>query len=171
MLIQAEKGNELAAFDVPDNAFIKELTFAGGDTIISIAVADSGIRLLQFNFRNGIWKELLKTTSANITSPVWKDGKIFFESGANGTNNIYSLNPADGQVHRMTAARFGAFDPSFGSSDGRLFFSDYQADGYRIASLPTDSMLFERQISTGRLPCHLLKHLPLKSNSTWTRHV
>ena len=144
VLIQAEKGNELAAFDVPDNAFIKELTFAGGDTIISIAVADSGIRLLQFNFRNGIWKELLKTTSANITSPVWKDGKIFFESGANGTNNIYSLNPADGQVHRMTAARFGAFDPSFGSSDGRLFFSDYQADGYRIASLPTDSMLFEK---------------------------
>ena len=80
MLIQAEKGNELAAFDVPDNAFIKELTFAGGDTIISIAVADSGIRLLQFNFGNGIWKELLKTASANITSPVWKDGKIFFES-------------------------------------------------------------------------------------------
>ena len=110
MLIQAEKGNELAAFDVPDNAFIKELTFAGGDTIILIAVADSGIRLLQFNFGNGIWKELLKTTSVNITSPIWKDGKIFFESGANGTNNIYSLNPADGQVRRMTAARFGAFD-------------------------------------------------------------
>lgn len=57
VLIQAEKGNELAAFDVPDNAFIKELTFAGGDTIISIAVADSGIRLLQFNFGNGIWNQ------------------------------------------------------------------------------------------------------------------
>lgn len=119
-LIQAEKGNELAAFDVPDNAFIKELTFAGGDTIILIAVADSGIRLLQFNFGDGIWKELLKTTSVNITSPIWKDGKIFFESGANGTNNIYSLNPADGQVYRMTAARFGAFDPSFGF-DRRTF--------------------------------------------------
>lgn len=171
MLIQAEKGNELAAFDVPDNAFIKELTFAGGDTIISIAVADSGIRLLQFNFRNGIWKELLKTTSANITSPVWKDGKIFFESGANGTNNIYSLNPADGQVHRMTAARFGAFDPSFGSSDGRLFFSDYQADGYALPHSRLTVCSLKRQISTGRLPCHLLKHLRLKSNSTWTRHV
>lgn len=61
-----------------------------------------------------------KTTSANITSPTWKDGKLFFESGANGTNNIYCLHLSDKQVYRLTAARFGAFDPSFSQSGNHL---------------------------------------------------
>ena len=144
VLINAEKGKELSSFDVPDNAFIKELTFGEGLDIFSIAVTDSGTSLLEFNPRSGEWKELIKTTSANITSPTWKDGKLFFESGANGTNNIYCLHLSDKQVYRLTAARFGAFDPSFSRSGNHLLFADYQADGYRIAALPTDSLLFEK---------------------------
>lgn len=86
----------------------------------------------------------MSTASVNITSPVWKDGRIYFESGANGTNNLYCLDLADHQVYRLTCARFGAFDPSFTHSGNRLFFADYQANGYRIASLPADSLLAEK---------------------------
>ena len=144
VLVNLEDGKELRSFDVPENAFIKELTFGADDKITGIAVTDAGITLFQFDPSSGMWKELLQTTSVNITSPIWKDGKIYFESGANGTNNIYCFNPADNQVYRLTNARFGAFDPSFSGSDHRLFFADYQANGYRIASLPADSLLFEK---------------------------
>lgn len=144
VLIHAEKGKELSSFDVPGNAFVKELTFGEDHDIFSIVVTDSGISLLEFNLQSGEWKELIKTCSANITSPIWKDGKLFFESGANGTNNIYCLHLSDKQIYRLTSARFGAFDPSLSYSGNHLIFADYQADGYRIAALPTDSLLFEK---------------------------
>lgn len=144
VLLSLPDGKEVASFPVPGNAFIKELTFGDDDKIIAIAVTNEGISLFQFAPQSGKWKELLKTTSTNITSPAWRDGKIYFESGANGTNNIYSLNLTDNRVHRLTSARFGVFDPSFSQTGSRLFFADYQASGYRIASLPADSLAAER---------------------------
>lgn len=143
VLVNLADGKEMAAFSVPENAFIKELTFTDDDQIVAVAVTDKGITIFQFTPQNGEWKELLKTTSTNITSPVWHEGKIYFESGVNGTNNIYRLNPADNLVTRLTSARFGAFDPFVSRNTRRLFFADYQADGYRVASLPADSLASE----------------------------
>lgn len=139
VLVRLEDGKELASFDTPRNAFIKELTFTDEGNVIAVAVNDAGNCLLQFEPATNQWKELLQTTSVNITSPLWNDGKLYFESGANGTNNIYCLHPSDNRMERITSAQFGAFDPSF-SPDNRLLFSDYQPKGYRIASLPTDSL-------------------------------
>lgn len=140
VLVNLEDGKEIATFAVPDNAFIKELTFADGDAVVAVAVNGTGITLLQLHTDTGQWSELLATTSANIASPVWHDGNLFFQSGANGTNNIYRLAPSDTMARRLTSARFGAFDPTF-TPDNRLFYSDYQAKGYRIASLAADSLL------------------------------
>lgn len=144
VLVNLEDGKELISFDTPGNAFVKELAFGDDDTVIAVAVTDTGISLFRFSPSSAQWEELLKTISANINSPVQKDGKIYFESGANGINNIYCFDPASNQVHRQTAARFGAFDPSFPKSGQQLFFADYQADGYRVASLSIDSLLSEK---------------------------
>lgn len=140
VLVGLETGKEQIGFDVPENAFIKELTFAGNDTVVAVAVNDGGISLLQLDLLTGNWNEILNTT-ANITSPIWYKGRLFFESGASGTNNIYTLNLPDTVAYRLTSSRFGAFDPAFSSQGDRLYFSDYQAKGYRVASLPTDSLL------------------------------
>lgn len=144
VLVSLENGKELATFDVPNNAFIKELTFGEDGYVIAVVVNDTGIGLTQLHTPSGKWKELLSTTGINIASPLWKDGKLYFESGVNGTNNIYYLDPADHQVYRLTASRFGAFDPTFSTPGNRLIFSDYQSQGYRLASLPADSLLAER---------------------------
>ena len=140
VLVDLETGKEQIGFDVPENAFIKELTFAGNDTVVAVAVNDGGISLLQLDLLTGNWSEILNTT-ANITSPIWYKRRLFFESGASGTNNIYTLNLPDTVAYRLTSSRFGAFDPAFSSQGDRLYFSDYQAKGYRVASLPTDSLL------------------------------
>ena len=140
VLVDLKTGKEQIGFDVPENAFIKELTFVGNDTVVAVAVNDGGISLLQLDLLTGNWNKILNTT-ANITSPIWYKGRLFFESGASGTNNIYTLNLPDTVAYRLTSSRFGAFDPAFSSQGDRLYFSDYQAKGYRVASLPTDSLL------------------------------
>ncbi|WP_280744842.1 MULTISPECIES: hypothetical protein [unclassified Parabacteroides] len=144
VLIDTDSGEELNIFPIPKNAFVKELTFSDDEHIIAVAIYYTGIRLLELSISTGKWKSLLGPTSANITSPVWKDGKLYFESGLNGTNNIYYMDPSDRQTYRLTSSRFGAFNPAFSGNKDLLFFSDYQAKGYRVASFSMDSLIAEK---------------------------
>ncbi|MDR1936942.1 MAG: hypothetical protein LBQ73_00405, partial [Tannerellaceae bacterium] len=142
-LIETENGNEYRQYPTPGNVFIKELAQGGKDTLYAVAAGDEGISLLRLDTQAGRWEELLKPTPANITSPVYKDGKLFFESGLNGSNNIYCLDTSSRKAYRLSSARFGAFHPAFFAGREELLFSDYQAKGYRIASLPVDSLIAE----------------------------
>lgn len=140
VLVDTETGKEYARHAVPRNAFAKELTYTDNGNVIAITIDDEGIRLQQLNAQSGEWKELLAATSANITSPTWKDGKLFFESGLNGTNNIYEYDPAKSAYNRLTTARFGAFTPSVSADGKKLLFSDFQTNGYHLASVSMDSL-------------------------------
>lgn len=140
ILVDIETGKEYGRHAVPRNAFAKELTYTDDGHIIATTIDDDGIRLLQLNTQSGQWNELLAATSANITSTIWQNGKLFFESGLNGTNNIYEYNPSNSTYSRLTTARFGAFTPSV-SADGKdLLFSDFKTNGYHLASVPLDNL-------------------------------
>lgn len=141
VLMTSFEGNEIRRFPTPGNAFVKELTFADNDnSIIAFAVNDEGLLILRVNTTSGEWTELLPPTSANLTSPVWHEGKLYFESGLDGTNNLYSLEPETGKTEKITSARFGAFNPAFSTDSKKIVYADYQAKGYRIAALPVDSL-------------------------------
>jgi hypothetical protein len=138
VVISTQSGQEQAQYATPSNAFVKELTWGGKDTIFAVAVADAGISLLRLDAATGRWEELLPPTSANISSPSY-DGRLYFESGLDGINNIYCLDDSL-KAMRLTASRFGAFNPSISAEGRNLLYADYQAQGYRIASLPADSL-------------------------------
>ncbi|MDR1919481.1 MAG: hypothetical protein LBQ65_07535, partial [Tannerellaceae bacterium] len=54
--------------------------------------------------------------------------------------NLYCLDSSSRKAYRLSSARFGAFHPALSHGGKELLFSDYQAKGYRIASLPLDSL-------------------------------
>lgn len=140
VLVHTKDGKEHARFSIPRNAFAKELTYTDEDNIIATTVDDEGIRLLELDTQSGKWSELLEATSANITAPTWHNGKLLFESGVNGTNNIYEYNPATSQYLRLTTARFGAFTPAVSADGSKLLFADYQANGYHLAEVAVNSL-------------------------------
>ena len=140
VLLDAKTGEDYSYHKTPGNAFIKELAFGNDGKIAAIVINNKGTAIIQLNTQTGKWSRLLSTTSANITAPVWKNDNLYFESGLNGTNNIYQLDIKTLRTYRLTAARFGAFDPAFNGKGNELFVSDYQPIGYRIASLPKDSL-------------------------------
>ncbi len=144
ILLNAETGKEITHYFTPNNVFVKELTFDSYGNIAAVTVNDTGIELYLLNTQSGRWNKLLDTTPANITSPDWQNGKLFFESGLNGTNNIYYLDTLNRQTYRLTSSRFGAFNPTLSTDKKKLIFSDYQSKGYRIASIPVDSLYNEK---------------------------
>jgi hypothetical protein len=142
--LDKETGREYRRYPAPDNAFVKELAAGGRDTVYALAVGDEGINILMLDLESGRWEGLLnRPTAVNITSPVYKAGQVYFESGLEGINNIYSLDISSRRIYRLTSARFGAFQPALSEGGDRLFFADYQAGGYRVASLPTDSLVYK----------------------------
>ena len=131
---------ELKSFNVPSNGFVKEISFVDDSKIAAIAINDEGLCILMLDIQSGQWNELIKPTSANISSLTNHDGRLFFESGLNGTNNIYSYDIASSESYRLTTSRFGAFSPAISKDGKKLYFTDYTSKGTRIASVSADSL-------------------------------
>ncbi|GAB6395364.1 MAG: hypothetical protein MdMp024_1676 [Bacteroidales bacterium] len=144
IVVRNAGGGKECDYSVPCNAFAKELELGGDGAAYVAVICDSGTSLLRLDLSAGAWSELLPPTQAGINSPVWNNGRLYFESGLNGTNNIYYIDLRDGQAYRITSARFGAFHPAFTADGKRLLYSDYQAKGYRLASIPADSLPAEK---------------------------
>ncbi len=133
ILIDIEKGKEMQSFSSPGNAFAKDMTFSDNGQVYAVLVGDNGITIQWVDIASGIWSKTLDETWANINDISWNNGKLYFESGLDGTNNIYELDTASGQAYKITTARFGAFTPTLSNHD-KLYFADFQNGGYRPAT-------------------------------------
>ena len=140
LLIDIITGEVKRGFDVPSNAFIKETAFTDDNNVAAIAINDDGLCIIQLDIQSGKWTELITPSPANITSLTAHNGQLYFESGLNGTNNIYGYDLSSSLCYRLTSARFGAFSPVLSDTGDELFFTDYSDKGYRIASVSIASL-------------------------------
>ncbi|GHU56215.1 hypothetical protein FACS189411_06300 [Bacteroidia bacterium] len=147
VLLDPESGLDIDQHDTPGNAFIKDLSWGEGDILYTVAVKDDGITLYRLDTQTGEWTALLGPTHANISSPVYQKGQLYFESGLDGVNNIYAMDVKSLKTYLVTASRFGAFQPALSEDGQSLLYADYQTKGYRIASLPIGSTLKEADFS------------------------
>ncbi len=137
VLIGASSGEVIKTYPVRNNAFVKELAY-GNDRIYAIVVEDGGMGVLSFDLLTEEWEEILDAGRLNLSSISWHDNKLYLETGWTGINNIYSLNPDNGDLVRLTSARFGAFMPDV--SGDKMAYSDYQPHGHRVTVVPVDSL-------------------------------
>jgi hypothetical protein len=129
------------SYDTPFNGFVKEMTFIDERRIAAVAVHDEGLSLFQLDLPTGRWEEWRRFASAHVASLTACQGRLYFTSGVDGTNNIYALDPSTPEeIIRLTTSRFGASSPAFSGDGQTMFFSDYSAGGYRIASVPVDRL-------------------------------
>lgn len=140
VVISTDNGERITAYPLPFNTFAKDIVFTDTGYLIACTIDDDGISLWHINATDGTWKRILEPTRANITSLFWGNNELLFESGADGTNNIYSLKLGAKTPQKITTARFGAFTPALSPDNSRIIFSDYQAEGYRLATVPTSNL-------------------------------
>ncbi|MDD4513977.1 hypothetical protein [Massilibacteroides sp.] len=140
LIMTLASGKITAEFDVPENAFVKDMVFTGDNRLAVLVVGDQGTSLLELDCAASRWKELLGPVSVNISSLCWKEGDLYFESGADGTNNIYCMEIASGKLEQITNVRFGAFNPSLSEDGKTLLFADYEPKGYRVASVEIEKL-------------------------------
>ena len=137
VLLDAQNYKPQQRIASPHGSVLKEITWEeNSERIWCSAVSDNGMAIVEYNLSTKKWSTLLPSGKSGINRLTTYRDYIIFESGYDGTNNIYALNIVSQKVYPISNVRFGAFDPSISADSCRLLFSNYTATGYTIASLP-----------------------------------
>lgn len=147
------KGKELAshAFELDND--ISSTQWIDNDHIAYIRTTKNGRHIEVYNLKNNDIRQLTDDTFAFVKHLHAAQGNLYFTSDATGIDNIYMLNlnssSADSastlQPIRITSAKYGA---DYASVTGNtLYYNDYSASGYSIASTPLTTRATDSPVS------------------------
>ncbi len=129
-------GKEQLRVPSPGNRFIQHPAWMEGDSsIVLIRSEKESKSLVRYQPGSGSWELLVKVEDEDISNPVVAGESIFFCATFSGIDNIYSFNISTKEIFQVTSSRFGAFQPYISADEKKLFYSNYTADGYKIAEL------------------------------------
>lgn len=107
-----------------------------GEKIYLISLSTSGKSIVEVDIKSHQTKELTERTFANIKNPVLSGQDLFFSSDFSGVDNLYVLNLENKQLKCAASVPFGADYPCISTANNKLIFSNYNSNGYQIASVP-----------------------------------
>ena len=106
-----------------------------GKTIVYCYSTGEG-RNLALVSADGKMRQELIAEDNDSRDPVFsaQGDKVYFSWDRTGIFNIYSINLSTEQITQWTNVIGGAFMPAI-NSDGKLLYSDFNSDGYRIVKI------------------------------------
>jgi len=138
LLLDAETGDLIKRFENKSNAFYKTPRWSeDGSSIVAVKLMDDGYALVILDIESGIERILLPPWRSIVSQPVFHKEHVYFHAGLHGKDNIYAIDLRSSQVYQVTQAKNGAFSPAL--KDGKLYFSNYTSEGYKVAVTPIDT--------------------------------
>jgi hypothetical protein len=144
----------------PDGAGVRHLTafsngeqifdpaWMGADLVFAMASERSGRDVAALDTSSGAIRILVGTAADERDPAPSPDGRfLYYASDRTGIFDVYRMDLASGASEPVTNAVGGAFSPRAGA-DGRLAFSLFRADGFKIAVLD----------SVGRVPDDAMRY-------------
>lgn len=154
--IRYEKGTQNLVLLYPDSpdSVLRLTNFQNGETIstpawnvndtkIYYATSDLSNRNIHvYDLESGESSPYLSDPFIDYRDPyLGPDGDyLYYSSNVEGIFNIYRVHLNGGEPQKLTAVIGGAFMP-FISANGQLYFSEYEADGYKIKKADEDELL------------------------------
>jgi hypothetical protein len=133
--IQSGKISETLAN--PENAILQTPSLnTDGSKITYISVSEKGKAL--WLTENGVSTKIIPESNQQLSRPVFLNEKIAFNAHLSGLDNIYEVDVVNKKISALTAAKFGAFNPSLSLDGKSFFFNNYQLMGYEIAQTPIE---------------------------------
>jgi len=137
-------GSVLEVIPSPGNLFLQHPAWMEGDTAMVMMVSeDSGKSLYSYTPETGSWLRMFDAKFDDISFPVVSGDRIYFSGTFSGIDNIYCFDQLKQHTYQITSARFGAFYPQLSKDGTILYYSNYSASGYGIASMPLEEGLWK----------------------------
>ena len=113
VILNSENGEIINKIPTPENIYITTPKWNTEDKkIIMIAAGDEGKSLLQYNLENQSFKNILKNTFNEISSPVYFKNFILFHGNINETNEIMGIDTLTSKMYTLTNSKYGTTDVS-----------------------------------------------------------
>lgn len=155
--IQYEKGTQnLVLIDKANGQLTRLTHFNNGETLFTPAWSPDGAfiyfsfadrhqrTIMRYELSSGDYELVAGDDFADYRDPfISNDGFLYYSSNLDGIYNIYRKDLTSGETEQLTSVIGGAFMP-FATDNGKLLYSEYQADGYKIRqiSLPVEKIQF-----------------------------
>ncbi|MHA4896317.1 TolB family protein [Pedobacter sp. PWIIR3] len=137
VVLDAKTGKLLQSINNPQNLILQSPSFdKTGKLITYLGVSEQGkaLWITDGGSRN---EKLLGESQQQLGRPTFTSRGIAFNAHYSGIDNIYELDTASNKMSALSAAKYGAFNPSI--LDSTMLFNNYQVDGYKIAQAATYS--------------------------------
>ncbi|MFL5728212.1 MAG: hypothetical protein ACJ75J_01890 [Cytophagaceae bacterium] len=142
VILDANTGKDLQRISHPGNEqFIMPCWSEDGKEIVVILLNEKGKGIASVNTETGIFTLLLPYSYQDISQPVTKGNRLYYHGIYSGIDNIYEMEIASGKIRQLSSSRFGAFDPEISRDGKKLYYSDYSAMGFNVASMNLEEAL------------------------------
>ena len=139
VIIDAISGKEIKRFSTINNDFFITPTWSEDSkkiAVINMNKKGKGIILIDFETLD--YKVIQEETITEIYRPLIKNNYIFYDGIYSGIQNIYAVNINTIEIFQVTSSKHAAVSIAFSKNGNKMIYSDYSADGYRIAEAKYD---------------------------------
>ncbi|WP_245735102.1 TolB family protein [Pedobacter hartonius] len=133
IVMDAENGKIIRSYPNPENLLIQTPSFNSDGTVITyISVSELGKALWTVD-SNGKTRKIIRETPQQLSRPVFIGDKIAFNAHYSGIDNIYDVDVASGKISALSAAKYGAFNPSRIPGTDSIIFNNFNLYGYEVS--------------------------------------
>ena len=136
LVILDRNGNLLDRIAAPEKGQVTGIAQVK-DALYASVVTTEGMGLFCYDTT---WSRVVKPQSRMIRDlQSAGDSLLYFVSDLDGLSNIYTYNPRQKELRRITSIRFSGEKPSI-DAEGVLRYADYDRFGYQPVAIPFDSL-------------------------------
>jgi len=137
-------GKTLYTYPNPENLILQSPAFdQSGERVTYISVSEKG-KALWIAEKNGKKSKLLAEANQQLNRPIFTSSGIAFNAHYSGIDNIYQIDTASKKISALSAAKYGAFNPSFSTDGKKILFNNFGPEGYNITSSTVKSSAVQK---------------------------
>lgn len=154
-------GKRIFQFKTADNQYFFTPTWDNeGHQLFFVSLSSQGKYLASLDLKTEHLEKLTTTSFANLRNPVYCKDKIVFSADFSGIDNLYELDLSTGKITQTVSVPFGANYPTCSETNDKLYFSNYNSNGYQIAAVSFDNKNTKMPVDNIQLQSnHLAEHL------------
>jgi hypothetical protein len=143
VIIDASTGKEIKRLANADNDYLMYPKWINNNEIICSGRKKGKFNITVFNAERDTEKMVWGPMNHIITDIEVADGKYYFSATFSEIDNIYSLNPNDNTIRKISSVPVGAFWPSISNDGKTLVYSSVKASGSELRKLSIAESLNE----------------------------
>lgn len=124
----------------PDGLQLIETAWLGEEIYVS-GLSDDGFGIYRGDLAFNTIETILEPQPVKIKWFRSLDDELYFTSDRTGVNELYHLNPSNGELRQKTVTRYGAEDFVYTEDRKWVFYSSQTMEGKMIFRTPTDSLI------------------------------